>query len=68
MSVVIISTFLTQILDFSQCKGCHDLMQKVVTFNDVPNDTVNEHDYTIHFLYLSKDEAINVSRNADLTK
>ena len=50
------------------CNGCHDLMQKAINFNDVAHVTVKGNDYRIHFLYISKDEAINLLRNVDLTK
>ena len=46
----------------------HDLIQKAMNFNDVAIVTVKENDYIIHFLYMSKDEAINFLRNADLTE
>ena len=29
---------------------------------------ITENDYRIHFLYVSKDEAINLLKNADLTE
>ena len=50
------------------CDGSHDLMQKSINFNDVTIVTVKRSDYRVHFLYMSKDEAINLIRNADLTK
>ena len=43
-------------------------MQKAMCFNDVAVVTVKGNDYRIHFLYLIKDEAINLLRNADLTE
>ena len=43
--------------------GCHDLMQKTMNFNDVAIGTVKEIDNGIHFLYMSKEEAINLLRN-----
>ena len=43
-------------------------MQKSINFNDVTIVTVKRSDYRVHFLYMSKDEAINLIRNADLTK
>ena len=46
-----------------RCDGCHDLMQKAMRFNDVGGN-----DHRIHFLYMSKDEAINLLTNADLTE
>ena len=43
-------------------------MQKAVNFNYVTIVTVKENDHRFEFLYTSKDEAINVLRNADLTE
>ena len=43
-------------------------MQKAMNFNDIAIVTVRGNDYIIHFLYRSKDETINLSRNADLTE
>ena len=31
------------------CNGCHDLMQKTMSFNDVPIASVKGSDYRIHF-------------------
>ena len=50
------------------CKDCHGSMQKAVNFNYVTIVTVKENDHKIEFLYTSKDEAINVLRNVDLTE
>ena len=50
------------------CNGGHNLMQKAMNFNDIAIVTVRGNDYRIHFLYRSKDETINLSRNADLTE
>ena len=51
-----------------QPEVCNDLIVKAMNFNDVPIVTVKENYYEIHFLYMSKDEAINLLRNADLTE
>ena len=45
------------------CNGCHDLMQKTMNFNDVAIGNVKGIDNSIHFLYMSKEEAINLLRN-----
>ena len=37
-----------------------------ISVNDAAIFPVKRNDYRIHFLYLSKDEAINLLRNADL--
>ena len=41
------------------CNGCHDLMQKAMSFNNVAIIYVKESAYRIHFCYMSKDDAIN---------
>ena len=46
--------------------GCHGLMQKAVSFNDVAIVYVKESAYRIHFLYMSKDDAINIMNNSSL--
>ena len=35
------------------CNGCHDLMQKVMNFNDVGIFSIKRSDYRIHFLHLA---------------
>ena len=64
----ITGAFLRKILDFSQKCGCHDLMLKAMNFNDAVIVSVRWNDYRIDFWYMSKDEAINWLRNADLTE
>ena len=48
------------------CHGCHDLMQKAMSFNDVSIVSVKGNDYRIHFWYMSKDHAISIMHNSDL--
>ena len=48
------------------CNGCHGLMQKVVSFNDVAVIYVKGSAYRIHFWYKSKDGAINIINNSSL--
>ena len=48
--------------------GGHNLTQKAMNFNDIAIATVRGNDYRIHFLYSSKDETKNLSRNANLTE
>ena len=43
-------------------------MGKAVNFNDATIATVKGNNYTILFLYMSKDEAISLLRNEDLTE
>ena len=40
------------------CYGCHDLMQKAMSFNDVA--------VRINFWYMSKDDAINIMNGSNL--
>ena len=41
------------------CNGCHDLMQKAMSFNTVAIVYAKESAYRIFFWYMSKDDAIN---------
>ena len=50
------------------CKVCHNLLQKAMNFNDAAIVTVKWNGYWIHFLYMSKDVAINLLKNAALTE
>ena len=50
------------------CNGCHNLMQKAMNFNDVAIFSVKGSDYRIHFLYMNKDDAINIMANSDFKK
>ena len=46
------------------CNGCHDLMQKAMSFNiAIVYNKVNA--YRINFWYMSKDDAINI-RNGSI--
>ena len=47
--------------------GCHDLMQKGTSFNDVAIVYVKGSAYRIHFWYMSKDYAISIMSNFKLT-
>ena len=47
------------------CNGCHDLMQKVMIFNDVAIVYVKRSAYRIHFWYISKDDAISIMNNSN---
>ena len=42
------------------CNGCHNLLQKMMNFNDVAIVIVNGNEYRIYFLYMSKEKAINL--------
>ena len=47
-------------LDIKVWNGCHNLMQKAMSFNEVAIASVMGNDYRIHFWYISKDKAINL--------
>ena len=42
------------------CNGCHDLMQKAMSFNNAAIVYVKGSAYRIDFWYMSKDDAINI--------
>ena len=46
----------------------HGLMQKATCVNDVAIVNVRRNDHRINFWYMSKDEAMNLLRNDDLTE
>ena len=48
------------------CKGSHGLMQKAISLNDVAIVYVKGSAYRIHFLYISKDDAISIMSNSNL--
>ena len=48
------------------CNGCHDLMQKAISFNNVAIVYVKRNAYGIHFWYMSKDDAINIMNGSNL--
>ena len=48
------------------CNGCHDLMQKAMSFNNVAIVHVEGSAYRIHFWYMSKDDAINIMNGSNL--
>ena len=43
--------------------GCHDLMQKAMSFNNAAIVYVKWSAYRIHFSYMSKNDAINIMNN-----
>ena len=49
------------------CNGCHGLMQKAISFNDVAIVYVKGSVYRIHFWYMSEDDAISIMTNSNLT-
>ena len=48
------------------CNGCHDLMQKAMSFNNIAIVYVKRNAYRIHFWYMSKDNAINIMNGSIL--
>ena len=48
------------------CNGCHDLMQKAMSFNDVAIVCVKKSAYQIYFGYMSKSDAISITNNSNL--
>ena len=49
------------------CNGCHGLMKKAMNFNYVAIVSVKGSDFRIHFWYMSKDDAINIMHDSDLS-
>ena len=49
------------------CDGCHDLMPKAMSSDDVAIVSINVTDYRIHFWYMSKDDAIRIMHNSNLS-
>ena len=48
------------------CNGCHDLMQKAISFNNVAIVYIKISAYRIHFWHMSKDDAINIMSGFNL--
>ena len=48
------------------CNGCHNLMQKAMSFNDVAFVCVKGSAYRIHFCFMSKYDAISIMSNSNL--
>ena len=48
------------------CNGCHDLMQKAMSFKNVAIVSIKGNDYRINFSYISKDDAIALITNSNL--
>ena len=42
------------------CNGCHDLMQKAMSFNNIAIVYVKGNAYRINFWYMSKDDTIKI--------
>ena len=48
------------------CKGCHNLMQKGMSFNDVAIASIKGNNYRFRFWYMSKNDAIVLMTNSNL--
>ena len=48
------------------CNGCHDLMQKAMSFNKFPIVYVKGNAYRTHFWCMSKNDAINIINGSNL--
>ena len=48
------------------CNGCHDLMQKAISFNNIAIVCIKGNAYRIHFWYMSKDDVINIMNSYNL--
>ena len=46
--------------------GCHDLMQKAMSFNNAAIVYVKGNAYRIHFWQMGKDDAINIMNGSNL--
>ena len=48
------------------CSGCHDLIQKAMSFNNIAIVYVKRSVYKINFWYMSKDDAVNIMNGSNL--
>ena len=48
------------------CYGCHDLMQKAMSFNNFTIVYFKGSAYRISYWYMSKDDAINIMNGSNL--
>ena len=48
------------------CNGCHDLIQKAISFNNIAIEYIKGNAYRIHFWYMNKDNAINIMNGSNL--
>ena len=48
------------------CNGCHDLMQKAMSFNNVAAVYIKGSAYRINFWYMCKNDAINIMNGSNL--
>ena len=50
------------------CNGCHDLIQKAMSFNNIAIVYVKGSACRTHFWYMSKDDAINIMNGFNKTE
>ena len=50
------------------CNGCHDLMQKTTSFDDVGIISIKGNNYGNHSWYMSKNDATNLMNNSSLNE
>ena len=64
---VIIGIFLDKNVNYDPylCNGCHDLMQKAMSFKNVAIVSIKGNGYRIHFYYISKNDAIILKTNSN---
>ena len=48
------------------CNGCHDLMQKAMSFNNIAIVNIKGSAYRIHFWYMGKVDSINIMNSSSL--
>ena len=48
------------------CNGCHSLLPKAISFNNITFVYVKRSAYRIHFCFISKDDAINIMNSSSL--
>ena len=48
------------------CNGCHGLIQKAISFNDVATVYAKGSAYRIYFWYMSQDDTISIMNNSNL--
>ena len=65
VTIGILKTLLFQ-YDKYLCNGCHNLMQKAMSFNNIDIVYVKGIAYRIYFWYMSKDDAINIMNGSNL--
>ena len=49
------------------CNGSHDLMRKAMSFKHVAIVSIKGNDYRIHFCYISKNDAITIMTNSNVS-